>query len=73
MTNTLEAQEVKRRWYGAEFRRDDAELFKQFLCESSIQYEPSEAGNLIHFELYMTMMELVMVNAWIDRLKKNAI
>ena len=57
--------EVKRRWYGADFSRDNAKIFTEYLKEHRIQFEPSEAGNLIHFQMNLSMMELVTVNAWI--------
>lgn len=64
MTVTTE-HEVKRRWYGADFTKENAQIFNQFLKEHGIQFEPSSAGNIVHFQMNLNMMELVTVNAWI--------
>lgn len=62
---TATTQEVKRRWYGADFTKENAKIFNQFLKEHRIQFEPSQAGNLVHFQMNLSMMELITVNAWI--------
>ena len=62
---TTTTHEVKRRWYNAEFTKENAKIFTEFLKEHRIQFEPSEAGNLVHFQLNLSIMELATVNAWI--------
>lgn len=61
----MEAQE--RRWYSNELRRVYAEDFKRYLREQGLRYEPSENGDYIHFEVYMTLEELRAANIWVDR------
>lgn len=46
--------------------RDDAELFTEYLKENSLYFEPSENGNLIHFECLMSDKELEAANKWLE-------
>lgn len=54
------------RWYNAELPRETAGQFKEYLRDNSIRFEPSECGNLIHFECYMTETQADAANAFID-------
>ena len=49
---------MRKHWYNTELPKDDAIKFKKYLKEHNIQYEPSEAYNLIHFECLMDKTEL---------------
>ena len=52
-------------WYSIELPRDKADRFKEYLREHDIQYEPSEAYNLIHFECEMNLKQLDDANTWV--------
>ena len=40
------------KWYGnVDLNKADAEKFRKFLKENSINYEPSDAYPLVHFEV----------------------
>lgn len=41
------------RWYNVELSKEKAEEFKYWLRGENIYFEPSSAGNLIHFECLM--------------------
>ncbi len=58
--------EPDKRWYSVEMTKERAELFKVYLGEHSVTFEPSEAFNLIHFECLMTQDELTSANEWIS-------
>ena len=58
---------LERKWYSSELRKVYADDFKQYLREHDLKYEPSEVGDYIHFEVYMTLEELREANIWIDR------
>lgn len=55
-----------RTWYGVELDEDTAEVFRHYLRERGIRYEPSSAWNLIHFECYMTKDERKAANEFIQ-------
>ena len=42
--------------------------FKEWLRDNGIKFEASEAGNMIHFEVYATETEMAEANAFIDTL-----
>lgn len=44
-------------WYSIELSRKHADIFKLYLRNEEIYYEPSEAGLAIHFECHMTEKE----------------
>lgn len=58
---------VERKWYSNELRKVYADDFKKYLREQGLKYEPSEVGDYIHFEVYMTLDELREANIWVDR------
>lgn len=46
-------------WYGVELTVEKAELFKQYLRDHNIQFEPSESyDNLVYLTCYMPKEEL---------------
>lgn len=57
----------ERTWLSAEMDKDLAEKFKGYLRELGLKYEPSEVGNLVHFEVHVTHEEAKVANEWIDR------
>lgn len=52
--------------YGTELTKEGAELFKLYLFQHDIYFEASEAGNLIHFECFMTEEELYSADKWLE-------
>ena len=55
-----------RKWLNTELTKDEAEMFKDFLDENDIEYEASEAYNLIHFEINVNEYEKEAINGFID-------
>lgn len=53
--------ESNREWYSINLSKNNAEDLKEFLYEHDIYYEPSSAGNLIHFECLMNQEEYDLV------------
>lgn len=56
---------MSRRWYSVELVKELADQFNVYLKEAGIKFEPSEAGNLIHFECYMSEDECSKANNWL--------
>lgn len=54
------------KWVNIELERDEAEIFKKYLREQGIKYEPSEAYNLIHIESYMTPEQIREADKFCD-------
>lgn len=46
--------------------KETANLFKAYCRQNGIKYEPSENGNDIHFECYMTDAQMEKANQFID-------
>ena len=46
-------------------KKDEAELFTNYLKEREIYFEPSENGSFIHFECIMTDEEMEEANTWL--------
>lgn len=55
-----------RKWLNTELTKDEAEMLKDFLDENDIEYEASEAYNLIHFEINVNEYEKEAINGFID-------
>ena len=55
-----------RKWLNTELTKDEAEMLKDFLDENDIEYEASEAYNLIHFEINVNEYEKEAINEFID-------
>ena len=49
--------EANKTWYSIELSQRYAGIFKNYLRNADIYYEPSEAGLGIHFECHMTEEE----------------
>lgn len=56
---------MERKWYNTELSIVVADIFRDYLREYEIQYEASEAFNLIHFECRMTEAERKAANEWL--------
>ena len=55
-----------RKWLSTELTKEEAEMLKDFLNENDIEYEASEAYNLIHFEINVNEYEKEAINGFID-------
>jgi hypothetical protein len=55
-----------RRWLNTEVTVEEAAMLKDFLDENEIEYEASEAYNLIHFEINVNEYEKEAINGFID-------
>lgn len=49
-----------------EIPKETAGRLKEFLHDYYIPFEPSECGNLIHFEIMVLPSEIDMINDFID-------
>ena len=55
-----------RTWFNTEVTTEEAEMLKDFLDENDIEYETSEAYDLIHFEINVNDYERNAINDFID-------
>lgn len=55
-----------RTWLNTEVTKEEAEMLKDFLDENDIEYETSEAYDLIHFEINVNEYEKDAINDFID-------
>ena len=55
-----------RTWLNTEVTTEEAEILKEFLDENDIEYETSEAYDLIHFEINVNEYEKEAINGFID-------
>lgn len=55
-----------RTWLNTEVTVEEAEMLKDFLDENDIEYETSEAYDLIHFEINVNEYEKDAINCFID-------
>lgn len=46
--------------------KDEAELFTNYLKEHALYFEPSENGQLVHFECIMSDEEMAAANKWLE-------
>ena len=58
------------RWYNVELIVEKADRFKDWLREQNIYFEPSSAGNLIHFECLMTLIQRDRTNEFLKELEE---
>ena len=58
-------------WYNIELSIDKADDLKQYLKGHHIYFEPSSAGNLIHFECHMNDIERDLVNDYLERRERG--
>lgn len=49
-----------------EIPKETAGKLKSYLRDMHIKFEPSECGNLIHFEVWATLVEIDKANAFIS-------
>ena len=59
---------MNRMWKNVELEKSEAEKLKAFLKRARIDYEPSSADNLVHFEIYLNRFETQLVNEFLDTL-----
>lgn len=59
---------MSRRWLNIELPRETAKRFRGFLRDIHVNFETSEAGNLIHFEVLVTRTEEREINKFLDTL-----
>ena len=57
-----------RRWARTQLSREDAKRFKEYCRDNHLQYEASEADNLIHFEVYVNQLEERDCNDFLGKL-----
>ena len=62
----IKASSGERHWLSTELPKDMAWNFKVWLRDNGIKFEPSEADNLIHFEVYVSEDEAKRANDFID-------
>jgi hypothetical protein len=55
-----------RTWLNTEVTKEEAEMLRDFLDENDIEYETSEAYDLIHFEINVNEYEKDAINCFID-------
>ena len=67
MLYELQDMRSKKEWYNVELPLDKADGLKGYLKSHRIYFEPSSAGNLIHFECYMNTIERDLVNDYLER------
>ena len=65
----LDYMKRDRKWYNVELLKDNAKLLNGYLKNHGIYFEPSEAGDLIHFECYMNEIEAQLVNEFLERMQ----
>lgn len=44
----------KARWFNIELNKIQSAIFKDFLRYNSFRFEPSQCGELTHFEIFVT-------------------
>lgn len=57
-----------RRWASVQLTKEDAGRFKEYCRDMHLQYETSEADNLIHFEVYVSQLEECYCNDFLGKL-----
>ena len=57
--------------YACELPKENARQFKEYCRNNYIPYEPSECGDLIHFELDCDTDEMLLANNYIDEITKE--
>ena len=56
-------------WYNVEVLRSEAGKLKRFLDSYGVKFEASEAGNMIHFEVFCDLAKAARINAFLDSLE----
>ena len=57
--------ESTKTWYSIELNDDNAEIFRHYLRENGIYFEPSGCYTLVHFECLMTNDERKAANEFL--------
>ena len=57
-----------KQWYSTELEKELAGRFKEYCRDMHLQYEASEADNLIHFEVYATESQMMNANGFLNTL-----
>lgn len=63
-----------KKWYNVEIPYNTreaikrADAFKNWLHENDFTFEPSAAGNMVHFEILMNAADVQKVNAALDKI-----
>lgn len=57
-----------KKWYNVEIPREKANVFKTWLNSINASFEPSEAGNMIHIEIYTSADNVGKINNALDEL-----
>lgn len=57
---------MKREWNCVNLNREEADLFRKFLRDAEIAYEPSEMGEFIHFEVFVNEQERTRCDAFLS-------
>lgn len=60
--------EVKRKWVNTELPKETAGRFKECLRDYHMNFETSEVGNMIHFEVLASEKEMEILNQFLDTL-----
>lgn len=58
---------MEREWYSNELSKEGAELYKQYLRQHDIYFEPSACYDLVHFECLMTQEEARLANVFLEK------
>lgn len=56
---------IEKKWYNVALSQEGARLFKHYLRENDIYFEPSQYYELIHLECFMTKEEMLKANNWL--------
>ena len=56
---------IEKKWYNVALSPEGARLFKHYLRENDIYFEPSQYYELIHLECFMTKEEMLKANNWL--------
>lgn len=64
-------ESADRKWLNTELSKEEFAKLRTFLKSRGIKYEPSEAGNLVHVEIYCNSNECKEINDFIDTLDES--
>lgn len=59
-------KDILRTWVNTELEREEANKLEEFLNENDIEYEASEAYNLIHIEVNVNEYERQAIKEWME-------
>lgn len=64
-------ESADRKWLNTELSKEEFAKLRTFLKSRGIKYEPSEAGNLVHVEIYCNSNECKAINDFINTLNES--